>query len=79
MVTGSDNFGENTDYLSVHLAYNDYAGQKVDGYWWGLGCNYELEAGKKIEDQEFKCLQGNRHAITGEQITTQRKDRKPFL
>jgi conjugative relaxase-like TrwC/TraI family protein len=79
MVTGSDNFGENTDYLSVHLTYNDYAGQKVDGYWWGLGCkHYGVEAGKKIEDEEFKCLQGNRHAITGEQITTQRKDRKPF-
>ena len=30
MVTGGDNFGENTDYLSVRLTYNDYAGQKVD-------------------------------------------------
>jgi conjugative relaxase-like TrwC/TraI family protein len=82
MVTGFDKFGKNGARMnSRHYRHNDYyeKGHTIPGIGFGK-LSYELgiENGQPINDETFRSLSGNQHAVTEKRLTRHVPDRKPF-
>jgi hypothetical protein len=78
--TGRDG-GAAEHYSARHLRFNEYLNEneRIQGVWIGHGC---ADVGVKergiVQDKEFHDVALNRHAETGEEITREVPNRKPF-